>query len=161
MTHPPATCELCGDTGLYSPSALPCPKGCSAEDIVDRLRAHDLDLSPDWRDDVDMHSWMDTADALMAEAAEYITNMRQYISELEQLEKDARSKLQAMHRRAQASERVEQMIIDTLSGWYRLYLEGSLKNRARRGLFYTVMKELKTKAENVRSARNALKDEVR
>lgn len=92
MTYPPATCELCGDTGLYSPSALPCPKGCSAEDIVDRLRAHDLDLVPDWRDDADMHSWMDTADALMSESAEYITNLRQALSEAEEREKDARGK---------------------------------------------------------------------
>lgn len=90
MTHPPATCELCGDTGLYSPSAVPCPKGCSAEDIVDRLRSRDLDLSPDWRDDADMHSWMDTADALMSESAEYITNLRKALSEAEQREKDAK-----------------------------------------------------------------------
>lgn len=83
MTHPPATCELCGGTGLYTPSALPCPKGCSAEDIVERLRAHDLDLSPDWVDEPDMHAWMDKADDLMSEADDLITNMRTYISDLE------------------------------------------------------------------------------
>lgn len=37
MTHPPATCELCGDTGLYSPSALPCPKGCREFDLAQHL----------------------------------------------------------------------------------------------------------------------------
>lgn len=80
MTHPPATCELCGGTGLYSPSELPCPKGCNAEDIVDRLQfigAMSLDQD---------------AAKLSYQAAEYITNMQQYISELEQREKDARAK---------------------------------------------------------------------
>lgn len=83
MTHPPATCELCGGTGLYSPSALPCPKGC--KDIVERLvkiaeasRREDGSLIPLGQE--------------IADAVEYITNMRQYISELEQREKDARAK---------------------------------------------------------------------
>lgn len=83
MNHPPATCELCGDTGLYSPSALPCPKGC--KDIVERLvkiaeasRREDGFLIPLGQE--------------IADAVEYITNMQQYISELEQREKDARVK---------------------------------------------------------------------
>lgn len=173
MTHPPATCELCGGTGLYSPSALPCPKGCKEFDIVEQ--ANDvLQALSDWAviygaemcdDEVVKQSKSRVlrygALAYIADATDKLRNVITALSEADQREKDARSKLQAMHRRAQASERVEQMIIDTLSGWYRLYLEGSLKNRSRRGLFYTVMKELKIKAEKVRSARNALKDEVR
>lgn len=82
MTHPPATCELCGDTGLYSPSALPCPKGCKEFDIVRALN------------EVDHESLEDCflQSPLFLHAAEYITNMQQYISELEQREKDARVK---------------------------------------------------------------------
>lgn len=93
MTHPPATCELCGDTGLYSPSALPCPKGCSAEDIVDRLNdicsTDDHERGCQGREYSCSCGFDDRTFATAKSAAEYITNMRQYISELEQRENDA------------------------------------------------------------------------
>lgn len=80
MTHPPATCELCGGTGLYSPSALPCPKGCKEFDIVESLKfIGSMSLDQD-------------AARLSYQAAEYVSNLQQYISELEQREKDARGK---------------------------------------------------------------------
>lgn len=99
MTHPPATCELCGGTGLYSPSALPCPKGC--KDIVERLvkiaeasRRENGSLIPLGQE--------------IADAVEYITNMLAYISDLEQREKDARVKaleLAAVHAECHSDDR--------------------------------------------------------
>ncbi|HAU77541.1 MAG TPA: hypothetical protein DCW88_19040 [Agrobacterium sp.] len=83
------------------------------------------------------------------------------LSEAERREREARVKLQAMHRRAQESERVEQMIIDTLGMWYKLFQEGRFKPRAKRGLFFAVMKELKVKADKIRAARSALQSEER
>lgn len=127
-------------------------------DIVERLLAGTLtqpgNISPTCVD-------VDVADVLMVEAAGEITRLRQLLSEADKREREARGKVQAMHRRAQESERVEQMIQDTLGGWYSLYLEGRFKNRSRRGLFYAVMKELKTKAEKVRAKRSALQSEDR
>ncbi len=79
MTHPPATCELCGGTGLYSPSALPCPKEC--KDIVERLRSYAKDQGG-W------HNIDDTCE----EAADLIECLRQSLSEAEKREREARSK---------------------------------------------------------------------
>lgn len=76
MTHPPATCELCGGTGLYSPSALPCPKGC--KDVAERLRSYAKDQGG-W------HHIDDTCE----EAADLIERLRQALSEAQQREKDA------------------------------------------------------------------------
>lgn len=86
---------------------------------------------------------------------------RQLLSEAEAREREARAKLQAMHRRTQESERVEQMIFDTLGMWYKLFQEGRFKPRAKRGLFFAVMKDLKTKSEKIREARSALQSEER
>ncbi len=98
---------------------------------------------------------------IMGEAADIIDRLRQLLSEAEKCEKEARAKLQAMHRRAQESERVEQMIFDTLGTWHKLYNEGRFKPRAKRGLFFVVMKDLKAKAEKIRDARSALQSEER
>lgn len=78
------------------------------------------------------------------------------LSEAEKREREARKKLQAMHRRAQESERVEQMIFDTLGTWHKLYNEGQFKPRARRALFFVVMKVLKSRSEKIRHRRAAL-----
>lgn len=80
MTHPPATCELCGGTGLYSPSALPCPKGCKEFDIVESLKfIGSMSLDQD-------------AARLSYQAAERVSNLLAALSEAEQREKDARGK---------------------------------------------------------------------
>lgn len=79
MTHPPATCELCGDTGVYSPSALPCPNGC--KDVVERLLSYAKDQGG-W------HNIDDTCE----EAADLIERQRQALSKVEQSEKEARAK---------------------------------------------------------------------
>lgn len=98
------TCELCGDTGLYSPSAVPCPKGC--KDVVERLRSYAKDQGG-W------HNIDDTCD----EAAEVITNMRAYISDLEKRDKDTREKLQTMHRRAQIAEGACKGVLFAVDSW--------------------------------------------
>lgn len=90
------------------------------------------------------------------QAADEITRLRQLLSEAEKREREARKKLQAMHRRAQESERVEQMIFDTLGTWHKLYNEGQFKPRARRALFFVVMKVLKSRSEKIRHRRAAL-----
>lgn len=102
------TCELCGDTGLYSPSAVPCPKGC---EVFEEPHA------PPLRRNVDLNTWEQVIDLFRNNAmkdpptrlrdeivmfmewawygqksADLITNMRAYISDLEQREKDARAK---------------------------------------------------------------------
>lgn len=43
-------------------------------DIVARLRAHDLNLCAEWKDDEDRRLWEDTADSLLLEAATRIEN---------------------------------------------------------------------------------------
>lgn len=74
MTHPPATCELCGDTGLYSPSALPCPKGCpEVTDIIEALIDADIELKSDGK-----------RNELYARSIAEITFLRQALSEAEQ-----------------------------------------------------------------------------
>jgi len=72
---------------------------------------------------------------------------------------DERRKTQSMHRRAQESERVEQMIFDTLGTWFRLYNEGRFKPRAKRALFFVVLKELKARAEKIRGRRALIPSE--
>lgn len=99
--------------------------------------------------------------AYIANATDQLNAAIQLLSEAETREREARAKLQAMHRRAQESERVEQMIIDTLGMWYKLFQEGRFKPRAKRGLFFAVMKELKVKADKIREARSALQSEER
>lgn len=104
MTHPPATCELCGDTGLYSPSALPCPKGCKQFDIVQQ--ANDvLQALSDWAviyaaemcdDEVVKQAKSRLlrygALAYIADATDKLRNVITALSEAEQREKDARAK---------------------------------------------------------------------
>lgn len=104
MTHPPATCELCGGTGLYSPSALPCPKGCEQFDIVQQ--ANDvLQALSDWAviyaaemcdDEVVKQAKSRVlrygALSYIADATDKLRNVITALSEAEQREKDARVK---------------------------------------------------------------------
>lgn len=128
MTQPPATCELCGGTGLYSPSALPCPKGCSAEDIVDRLNdiwsTDDHELGCQGRDYSCSCGFDDRTFATAKSAAEYISNMRAYIADLEKREKDARAKvleLAAVHAECAADDRPGR---DRNFDWNDGYIDG-------------------------------------
>jgi hypothetical protein len=66
---------------------VPCPKGCSAEDIVERLKSANDIRAWDTGNDAD-----NRRNKVIADAADLITNMRAYISDLEQREKDARAK---------------------------------------------------------------------
>lgn len=46
------------------------------KDIVERLRAHDLNTSPDWADDWDRDAWIGGADELIEESATEIESLR-------------------------------------------------------------------------------------
>lgn len=99
-----STCELCGGTGLYSPSALPCPKGCEQFDIVQQ--ANDvLQALSDWAviyaaemcdDEVVKQAKSRVlrygALAYIADATDKLRNVITALSEAEQREKDARAK---------------------------------------------------------------------
>lgn len=50
-------------------------------DIVERLRQHDLNLCPDWRDETDCRAWIDLADALMSDSATEIERLRLELAE--------------------------------------------------------------------------------
>lgn len=86
-----------------------------------------------------------------------ITRLRQLLSEAEKREREAREKLQAMHRRAQESERIEQMVIETMSRYDRYLTVGC---RSHRILFKIVLRDLLRSAEKIRS-RRALQSEER
>lgn len=43
-----------------------------AGELVERLRAHDINLAPEWKDEADKSMWLDTVDALIGEAADRI-----------------------------------------------------------------------------------------
>ena len=79
------------------------------------------------------------------------------LTEAEKREREARAKLQAMHRRAQESERIEQMVIETMSRYDRYLTVGY---RSHRILFKIVLRDLLRSAEKVRS-RRALQSEER
>lgn len=84
------TCELCGDTGLYSPSAVPCPKGCQEIDRNGEILLRDLEQ---FKDKPVGSIRIDMSDVRsILKMADLITNMRAYISDLEKREKDARAK---------------------------------------------------------------------
>jgi hypothetical protein len=86
-----------------------------------------------------------------------IQELRQLLSEAEKREREAREKLQAMHRRAQESERVEQMVATTMKMYDRYITVGV---RSHRILFKIVLRDLLRSAEKIRS-RRALQSEER
>ena len=58
-------------------------------DLVERLRAHDMQTSPDWPDDAAKAAWMDDADDLLSEAATEITRLQKELERArEALEND-------------------------------------------------------------------------
>ena len=83
--------------------------------------------------------------------------LRKLLCEAEEREKEARAKLQAMHRRAQESERVEQMVVTTMKMYDRYITVGV---RSHRILFKIVLRDLLRSAEKIRS-RRALQSEER
>lgn len=90
------------------------------------------------------------------QAADEIFRLRQLLSEAEKREADAREKLQAMHRRAQESERIEQMVIETMSRYDRYLTVGY---RSHRILFKIVLRDLLRSAEKIRSRRSLQSEE--
>ena len=49
--------------------------------LVERLRAHDLNLCDEWVDDTARHAWIDGADALVLEAADRIEELEAELAE--------------------------------------------------------------------------------
>ncbi|NSX90086.1 hypothetical protein [Agrobacterium tumefaciens] len=95
--------------------------------------------------------------AYIANATDQLHAVILSLSEAEKREKDARAKLQAMHRRAQESERVEQMVVTTMKMYDRYITVGV---RSHRILFKIVLRDLLRSAEKIRS-RRALQSEER
>lgn len=52
------------------------PRETEQPDIVERLKQHDLNLCPEWREETDCKAWIDLADALMADAVAEIEWLR-------------------------------------------------------------------------------------
>lgn len=50
-------------------------------DLVERLRAHDINLVPEWKDEADKSMWLDTADALIGEAADRIEALERELAD--------------------------------------------------------------------------------
>lgn len=90
-----------------------------------------------------------------------IQELRQLLSEADKREKEARAKLQAMHRRAQQSERVENMLRAELTSWLKIF-ETSPKvwSKPRRLLIRVIIRELDRRVRKI-AVSSALQSEDR
>ena len=85
-------------------------------DLVERLKAHDLDVATgDPRSDDFLYNWADTADALMIEAVAEITRLRAAIAAMPRLEGETVERV-ALEMRERCAR-----VAETGSGWISEY----------------------------------------
>lgn len=95
------------------------------------------------------------------DGAEEITRLRQLLSEAETREREARGKLQAMHRRAQQSDRVENMLRAELTSWLKIFeTSQNVWSKPRRLLIRVIIRELDRRVRKI-AASSALQSEER
>lgn len=92
--------------------------------------------------------WSSTS--LAKDVVREITRLRQLLSEADKREKEARAKLQAMHRRAQQSERVENMLRAELTSWLKIFeTSPNVWSKTRRLLIRVIIRELDRRVRKI------------